>query len=226
MVFCGLIRYSLKKGQTVIYRKVFLASMVVTSFLFGYGIALSPNNQVEVNQEELSPERLLSMIAVLEPSKLYTVVSQDEIIAAAKEDREPKYLGLIHKAYGIQVKEFVRGLSVGESREQKMRHGINMINLMSAVLDTAWYAILNTESDVAWHSDLYAAKGAAWSSAVSDPGARFVSWHALLNTATAIARGAEKEFLSTIKDLSNQEISRLAYRVAEITVLLFFFVCF
>ncbi len=227
----------------MIYRKAFFVSILITSCSVPKQQDLGAGHKAELNQAETpnENERLLSVIMGLEPAKLYTAVSQDEILASAMENREPRYLAVIQEAYGIRVREFVGGLSIGESREERIGHGINLINLMSAAcsaswsgaIDGGWYgsidatdsAAMDAAESAAWNTANSAARNAAnspvWNAANSAAESASI-WMAAIDAAWEAARSAEKQVLAKTKNLSHQEIGRLAYRTAEVTALLYF----
>jgi hypothetical protein len=266
----------IQKGQTVIYRKAFLISLLFANCWLGSHQALGAA-QEEIPPEEFIQEQdqidcyrtlsdlpyemlihiakyldfdslknliradssfypllkdqqvrkalkdsevngLLSKISTLEPSKLYTAVSLDEIKAASMENRDPEYLAVIHKAYGIRVREFVRKLSVGESREARIRHGLNMFCLMyssgyavrSIVFDAArqaarsvigyapWYAAVDATGDHAW--DAFRSIGREQASRAASQAALFSAredaWYAARDAASYAAGDTAKNAAS------------------------------
>ncbi len=177
-----------------------LKNLMVTNRTFK---ALGEDPQVQNGLKVREVYGLLSGISRLEPAQLYTAVSLDEINAAAKKDREPGYLPMIHKAYGIRLREFLGGIEVGESRENRIRHGINLMHSMETASSTV----------------IFSAWSAAWSAAGSDAGS--VTGDTLISEAYSVALDAAREVLATSQNLSHQEKGRLAYRVAEVTALLY-----
>ncbi len=97
-------------------------------------------------------EDLLHSIDELEPTNLWQAVSPNEILTSSLEDREPRYLALIHKAYGMRLRDFVGRLSIEDSREARIRHGINLIYLMSTVNSAAHSAAWGSANSAAGYS--------------------------------------------------------------------------
>ncbi len=196
---------------------------------------LGKDPQVQNALKIREAQELLSRISRLEPAELYTAVSINEIEAAAKEGREPGYLPMIHKAYGIRLREFLGGIPVGESREERIRHGINLISLMSAALEAAWYA----DKSAARHAVRYAARYVAWKAArraslatarnialsaagdASGSAAREAALSVAGDATFDVTRDAIKTFLATTKNLSHPEKGRLTYRATEVSALLY-----
>jgi hypothetical protein len=205
--------------------KVFLAACL---WLSPVPLALGANP----GDQDGSARGLLDKIKELEPAKLYTVVPVEEIMASARENREPGYLGIIQEAYGLRLGEFVGRLPVGERREDRIRHGINMICLMHAAWSTAWSAVIEPRWSVfksaaksaAWYEalypTLYAASDAVWPAAKSS--AWDTAWVAAVDGAQSAAWDSEKEVLAITKNLTDLERGRLSYRVSEVSTLLFY----
>jgi hypothetical protein len=101
-----------------------------------YDLGKEPQVQKALKTREVKALGLLDRIGMLEPAQLYTAVSIEEIKASARENREPNYLETIHKAYGIQLRKFLGGRAVGESREDRIRHGFNLICLLIGINST------------------------------------------------------------------------------------------
>jgi hypothetical protein len=204
--------------------------------------ALGKDPQVQNALQTRDPKWLLHQVGRLEPTQLYTTVSLEEIKASAQENREPGYLPMIHQAYGIQLREFLRGKAVGESRDERMRHGLNLIILFEAnhsiarcsARDAAWYAARDAGTaaafSAAWNAlfgTTSAARDDLWG-ATSD-----VGWKAAVSAANEIssedaryggekaARSAAMDILSSTPNLSHIERGKLAYRVSEVTTLLY-----
>jgi hypothetical protein len=197
--------WGVTKGQTVIYKKAFLVSILATSCAVLNKEDLGSGHQGELNQNPA--ERLLSMIDGLEPYRLYTAVSLEEIKASVKEDREPAYLATIQKAYDIRVKEFAGGLPFGESREERIRHVINLICLM----DGGWYVA----GDDAWNAAIDAIESATNSLA------KDANMSATMSATTLATKAAVEEVLVSTRNFSHQEIERLFNRMVEVTALLY-----
>jgi hypothetical protein len=112
---------------------------------------------------------------------------------------------------------------------------MNLINLMHATNNAAWFAAgsgtwfaasqsarnapwtaasqsaLQAGNHAFWTAASHSARNAAWTTA----------WTAVWTPAGHAASAAAKEVLGTTQGLSPQEIGRLAYRAAEVTALLY-----
>jgi hypothetical protein len=187
-----------------------------------HALVKDPHFQNALKAREV--QGLLYRISTLEPAKLYTAVSLDEIMAAVSEGREPWHLAVIHEAYGIRLREFLGGITVGESREERIRHGIKLILLMNATGSTAGSAALDAASDAAGDaaSDAVCSSGSAPRDASGNiPGettldaAREAAASAPLDAACDAAGSAALEAAETSLDAASDALCEAAWFAAR-----------
>jgi hypothetical protein len=234
--------------ETLIYLTEFidhesLKSLTDTNSIF-CDLGKEPQVQHVLKKGEL--RRLLSRVRRLEPDQLYKAVLIKEIRAAAKGNQEPGYLATIQEAYGLRVGAFVGGLTIGESRDARIRHGVKIMCLMHTIWDTAWGASsevawddassdpagaaareisLNAARDASMGAALNAAKNASRNAVRSATGTwssnSYAASHAVGQAIRDTSRSAVKNVLAMTRSLSPQEEARLGYRTAELTALLY-----